>query len=175
MIKKTDLLWLLVYPLYQLVGTARHEGSHALLAWLQGAQLRQFVVLPSWVNGRLLWGYVQYDGQTTWLVTAAPYLIDLATYLICFSICLKRPFRRRWVWLNLVILGLISPLINSAYNYWGGLSSRNDVGNLLAELPDPVVHVYFIGTLLCYVIGLVIVFRTSATTRLSIQPRGAQS
>ena len=33
-LKREDLLWLLAYPLYQIIGTIRHEASHALLAWL---------------------------------------------------------------------------------------------------------------------------------------------
>jgi hypothetical protein len=33
-LKKTDLLWLLAYPIYQIIGTIRHEGSHALAGLL---------------------------------------------------------------------------------------------------------------------------------------------
>lgn len=36
-LKKADLLWLLAYPLYQIIGTIRHEASRALMAWLEGS------------------------------------------------------------------------------------------------------------------------------------------
>jgi hypothetical protein len=166
MLKKTDFLWLLAYPVYQIVGTIRHEGSHALAAVLEGARLQQFVFLPSLSSsGRWLWGYVEYQGRVNGWVTAAPYLVDLLTYAVFFGLCYAVLFRRRWVWLNLVIFGLISPLINSAYNYLGGLSGPNDVGQLLAILPNSPVHLYFIGTLSIYLVGLVRVFRSSATAK----------
>jgi len=31
MLQKRDLLWILAYPIYQIIGTIRHEGSHLLL------------------------------------------------------------------------------------------------------------------------------------------------
>jgi hypothetical protein len=165
MLKKTDLLWLLGYPLYQIVGTVRHEGSHALAAVLHGATLTHFVIWPSFVNGRLLWGYVEYTGSDTWLIIAAPYLIDLLTFTICFVWLWRVRFARHAVWLNLVIIGLLSPLINSAYNYAGRFSSGNDVARLLLMLPVGLVHGYFMSTLLIYLIGAVIIFRTAATRR----------
>jgi hypothetical protein len=164
MLKKTDLLWLLGYPLYQIIGTARHEGSHALAAVLHGATLTHFVIWPSFVNERLLWGYVEYTGSSdTWLIMAAPYLIDLLTFTVCFAWLWRVRFARRAVWLNLVIIGLLSPLINSAYNYAGRFSPGNDVARLLLMLPAGLVQGYFILTLLIYLSGVVMIFRTAAT------------
>jgi hypothetical protein len=165
MLKKTDLLWLLAYPLYQIIGTLRHEGSHALAAVLNGATIRQFVVLPSIVNGRLLWGYVDYTGDGTWLITAAPYLIDLLTFAVCFAWLMRVHFSRHAVWLNVVIVGLISPLINSAYNYNGRVSPGNDVAQLLRVLPADWIQAYFAITLLMYLVGLILIFRFSANAR----------
>jgi hypothetical protein len=36
-LKKADFLWLLAFPLYLLIGTLRHEASHALVGWLAEA------------------------------------------------------------------------------------------------------------------------------------------
>jgi hypothetical protein len=39
MLQKRDMLWILAYPIYQIIGTIRHEGSHALVALLEGARV----------------------------------------------------------------------------------------------------------------------------------------
>jgi hypothetical protein len=163
--KKTDFLWLFAYPLYQIIGTFRHEASHALAAWLGGAQIDRFVFWPTiHETGGFMWGYVTWSGDISWITHAAPYLFDLITYLVFFVICMRFRFPRRWLWINAIAIGLISPFINSIYNYWGGLSSMNDVGKLLLALPTPIVHFYFILTLLGYLIGLILVLRASPTT-----------
>jgi hypothetical protein len=164
--KKTDLLWILAYPLYQIIGTFRHEASHAVAAWLEGAQIDKFVFWPSvHETWGFMWGYVTWRGDTSWITLAAPYLFDLITYLVFFVVCMRFLFPHRWLWVNAIAIGLISPFINSIYNYWGGLSSMNDVGRLLLALPAPIVHLYFILTLLGYLVGIVVVFRISPTAR----------
>lgn len=89
--KKTDLLWTLAYPLYQTIGTIRHEGGHALVAWLQGAEIEEFVFIPRIRGDIFYWGYVRWVGNTNWLATAAPYFLDLLTFAIFFLICCKLP------------------------------------------------------------------------------------
>jgi hypothetical protein len=159
-LRKRDLLWLLAYPIYQIVGTARHEGSHALLAVLEGAKIEQFVILPSVVGGHFLWGYVQWSGQTDWVPVAGPYLCDLLTYLVFYFLCTRIPFRGHWVLVNLLILGLVSPLINSTYQYIRGFTEpTSDVAELLTQLPQIVVHSHFVVTLGLYVLGLLAFLR----------------
>ncbi len=160
MLYTQDLLWLFAYPIYQTLGTLRHEASHALVALLEGARIRAFVIWPTLSQqGRITWGYVSWAGNTSWLTTAAPYACDLLTYALCFWLCMTRPFSRRWVWLNLVILGLVSPLINSLYNYMGGFFKSNDVGRLLQTLPPVTVHLYFLVSISIYIIGLIAVLK----------------
>jgi hypothetical protein len=69
--QKSDMLWLLAYPLYQVIGTVRHEGSHALVALVEGAKIEQFVVLPSIVGanfcGATYPGLGQQIGFLRWL------------------------------------------------------------------------------------------------------------
>lgn len=158
--QKSDLFWLCAYPLYQVIGTMRHEGSHALVALLEGAKIEQFAVLPSFLQGQIAWGYVSWYGRTDWVPLAAPYLCDLLTYLLVFLMCTRLPMRRHWIWINLIILGLISPLVNSSYEYLiAFLRSWSDIAQLLHELPPLIVHVYFVTTLLLYMLGLLALLR----------------
>ena len=153
--RKKDFLWLLLYPVYQIIGTFRHEGSHALAAMAEGAEIKKFVFWPTFDLGRFQWGYVSWEGYTTWFTTAAPYFCDLITFFVALLIILVAKPKHRWLWFNILIIGMMSPLINSAYNYFGGVArGRNDVGELLWYLDPIAVHLYFALTLLLYAWGL---------------------
>jgi hypothetical protein len=158
--KKRDLLWLISYPIYQIIGTIRHEAGHALVAMWQGATITKFMFIPGYVGEEFYFGYVRWDGgDTNWLVTAAPYLLDLLTFATFFVICFWGGFKRHWLWLNLLIFGVISPLVNSAHQYlWVGLRGGGDLGWLIKYLDPVYVHAYMISTLLLYLVGLVILF-----------------
>ena len=149
--KRKDLLWLLAYPVYQTIGTVRHEGSHALAAMAEGARVMEFVFWPSSFNGEFYWGYVIWHGSTTWFTTAAPYFCDLITFFLALLVILVAKPKRRWLWLNIGIIGMLSPLVNSVANYFNGLGGRStDVGILLRDLSPIAVHLYFGITLLFY-------------------------
>ena len=163
---RRDLHWILAYPLYQLIGSLRHEASHALAAVLQGATIHRFVFWPTWTGSGLRWGYVSWSGPTDWVAIAAPYLCDVATFALFFVICTRLPLRRHWVWVNLVAVGLLSPLVNSAYNYFNGLRGSGDVAGLLLALPDLAVHGYFVVTLVVYGVGLILTLRPKATSAI---------
>ena len=165
MLRKRDLLWIIAYPIYQVIGTIRHEGSHAFVALLEGAGVNEIVFWPSFTKYGFYWGYVRISGSTDWVFLAAPYLADLLTFAVFFSVCMWVLVRTKWVWLNFVIVGLISPLANSLYNYWGSAGSNNDVGKLLETLPSNVVHVYFLLSWPLYILGIFFVFRFSRTAR----------
>jgi hypothetical protein len=153
--KRKDLLWGLAYPVYQTIGTIRHEGSHALAAMAEGAKVTKFVFWPNFDLGGFQWGYVGWDGSTTWFTTTAPYFCDLITFFVALLVILEVKPRRRWLWFNILIIGMLSPLVNSAYSYFGGLhGSFNDVGELLWALNPIAVHLYFAVTLVFYAWGL---------------------
>jgi hypothetical protein len=153
--KKKDLLWLLAYPVYQTIGTFRHEGSHALAAMAEGAEVTKFAFWPNFDLGKFQWGYVNWHGFTTWFTIAAPYFCDLLTFFIAILIILEVKPRRRWLWFNILIIGMLSPFINSAYNYFGGVAGGyNDIGRLLCDLNPVAVHLYFTLTLLFYAWGI---------------------
>ena len=161
--KKKDLWWILAYPAYQLLGTIRHEASHALAAWMQGATITEFVFWPTGHG----WGYVNWAGPVTTGAIAAPYVCDLLTFAAGFTVSMVYLFgHKRWIWINVIALGILSPLINTAYNYWGGLrGSNNDVGKLLAAVNSSLVHGYFWLTMAAYVFGLMLVFTRSKMAR----------
>lgn len=162
---RRDLLWLFATPIYQMIGTLRHEGAHAVAAWLEGARVTQFVFWPSFQQDVLYWGFVRISGTTDWFFLAAPYFFDMITFSIFFALMFFAPFRRKWIWLNLVIIGMISPLINSLYNYWRSAGAINDINRLFQELPGGLVHAYFISTLTFYLVGTLAVVRYSRTAR----------
>lgn len=162
---KKDLFWILAFPVYQIIGTLRHEGLHVLVAWLQGVEILKFVFWPSMLEGRFTWGYVMWDGNVSWLAIIAPYFGDLIFFIVFFFVCTKINFKRHWIWINLVIMGMISPFINTLWGYvrlmW---SDKGDVIMLLNQLPDYLVHVYFIGTIILFLIGIFIVLRPKSKT-----------
>ena len=151
--KRRDLLWILAYPVYQIIGTVRHEGSHALAAMAEGAKVAKFVFWPSFRNGSFYWGYVEWQGSTTWFFDAAPYFCDLLIFFVAFLVILEAKPKPRWLWLNILIIGILSPLVNSAYAYVAGLGGSGDVGYLLHHLNPAFVHLYFALTLLLYAWG----------------------
>ncbi|MDO8617430.1 MAG: M50 family metallopeptidase [Candidatus Uhrbacteria bacterium] len=154
-----DWLWLLAYPLYQILGTLRHEGSHAIAAWLEGSHIEKFVFWPTTTHG-FYWGYVVLREKMSWLTFAAPYLVDLLTFVLFFFICTKIKIKHHWIWVNLFIIGLILPFINSAYKYADSFIGSGDVNHIMTEIPKAVVHVYFMLTLLLYIGGLAWVQRS---------------
>jgi hypothetical protein len=155
MLRKSDLWWCLAYPLYQLVSTFRHEGGHALAATLEGAHVSRFVFWPSMNNGHFYWGYAQWQGSTSWFSLAAPYLLDLLTASLTFWLLWRFAHLPHALWLNIGIIGLLSPLVNSAYNYFGAFTnSGNDVARLLNLLPPVPVHAYFALTLAGYLLAI---------------------
>ncbi|MBN1343031.1 MAG: hypothetical protein JXQ73_10150 [Phycisphaerae bacterium] len=164
--RRRDLLWLLGLPIYQILGTIRHEASHALAAMAEGAKITEFVFLPSMLPGYgFAWGYVDWDGNVSWFSSAAPYFCDLVTFLAVFPICLCVAFKRKWVWLNLTILGVVSPLANSLYCYIRAFQKPGDVSYLRQVLVSSAVDGYFVVTATVYILGLLLVLCCSRTAR----------
>ena len=158
-LRLTDLWWLLAYPLYQTFGTIRHEGSHALAALAEGADVKKFVIYPQTDLGRFTWGYTEWTGSTGWFTDFAPYLNDLLWFVGFFFLITRIDWRWHALWLNVGIVGLLSPLLNSGVQYvisfW---SPESDVAKL-REGSEALVHLYFLLTLATYVFGIWVVVR----------------
>jgi hypothetical protein len=156
-LRLTDLWWLLAYPVYQTFGTIRHEGSHALAAKLEGGDVQSFTPYPTTsACNRFTWGCTHFTG-TGWFTDAAPYLNDLIWFVIFFFVLTRIAWRNHAVWLNLMVIGLLSPLVNSFSNWMGGIfgSDQTDVAKWAAEDPAVLVHLYFVVTIAAYVVALV--------------------
>ncbi len=136
-----------------------------MAAILEGARVTEFVFWPT----KGYWGYVRWDGPASAATFGAPYLCDFLTFVLFLSVCMLVLFKKRWIWLNGIALGILSPLVNSFHNYRGGLRGPNDVGRLLKLLPENIVHGYFWVTISVYLVGLVIVFTLSRTVRTQIE------
>ncbi len=142
--------------------TVRHEASHALVAWLGGTRIDEMRLLPGiHPEAGFYFGYVIYGGETSWLATAAPYLTDLLLLLAALAlISLSADWRR---YRRLILLfGVVSPMVDLAYGYQGGLwRPATDVADLFEILPPAAVNVFFAGA-----IGLsVYLFRRLRTSR----------
>ncbi|MFO8036692.1 MAG: hypothetical protein R6U57_08740 [Anaerolineales bacterium] len=162
--KKKDLFWLLLSPAYLIIGIIRHEGCHALAAMVESLEVHKFVFWPSiGPGGNFYFGYVSWAGTASWMTIAAPYAGDLLTFAVGFALCAYAKIRRRWIWINILILTVLSPLINSAYNYFGGIRNGNDIGFLLQALNPIAIHAYFGLTLAVYAVGFWLCLRKRKT------------
>lgn len=115
---KHDLWWLLAAPVWAVLGTARHEFSHALIAVAQGAEIHEIRLFPVLDPNRgissLLWGYISWSGgQTSWLAIAAPYITGLLLFGLFVLLCRLAPGMPRWLWVNGYVLCVISPLLDT--------------------------------------------------------------
>lgn len=124
--------------------TSRHEGSHALMAYLEGAEILELKLLPG-IHEELgfYFGYVKHSGDTTWLTESAPFFSDLIlVFITSLILTFKRPAR---FYNEILLFGFGSPIVDLIYNYQGGLwRSGTDVSDLLELLPKSLVHASFI-------------------------------
>lgn len=167
--KKTDLWWLLGWPIYQLLGTARHELSHAAVAAWQGATITKIEILPSFRPGGFFWGYVEWTGgQTDALVVAAPYLCDVAVFLLFLPLCVLAVRMPRWLWINCFIVGLLSPLVDTAANYSKLFrGSSGDVGELAAHFSPLAMHAIYPAVMILYTLGIWFAWRAYHRRRVA--------
>ena len=116
-------MWLLALPAYLLILILRHEGSHALSAVLyEGAELTAFELLPGISDqGAFVRPHIRASGATSSVTAFAPYLADVVTFAIFFPVCLLVVRLPKWLWLNLAVVGVLSPFLNSLSNYVVGL------------------------------------------------------
>jgi hypothetical protein len=115
------LIHLLLYPVYQIIGTAKHEYAHAIAAKAQGLKIIKVSVLPSRIDGQWYWGYTQWSGGVANTLTLmAPYIVDAIFFLT--GILLITNIELEW-WANHIqtlfitlILLFVLPLVDLWYN-----------------------------------------------------------
>lgn len=125
--------------------TARHEGSHALAAFAEGAEIQQVRLLPGvHENLGFYFGFVEHRGEVSWLTDAAPFIADVLLLLVTSLLLLKMNRHNRW-WIFIFLFGVISPLADLGYGYFSGLwRAGTDVADLFLQLPPAAVHLFFL-------------------------------
>ena len=148
--------------------TARHEGSHAFMAYLEGAEIIEMKLLPG-IHKELgfYFGYVKHSGDTTWLTEAAPFFSDLIIIIITSAILIFSRIKR---FHNVVLFfGIGSPIVDLIYNYQGGLwRTGTDVSDLLEILPKSLVHTSFILAIVLSVLTFLYFRKRNITTSNNI-------
>jgi hypothetical protein len=148
--------------------TVRHESAHWLAAVVQGVEIREVRLIPG-VHPELgfYFGYVARGDGGNWMIDAAPYVAAMAWFLVAWLL-LRRIERGGSAWRPLFLIGGVSPLIDLAYNYQGGLwREGTDVHDLLVALPDGGVHAAFLTSmLLCALVLRSLLRRPSRNSRL---------
>lgn len=113
------LVHALLYPLYQILGTAKHEYAHAIAGKIQGLDILEITILPERVDGIWYWGRVRFIGKANVLTLIAPYIVDLIFMVIGIGIFKYfEPFLLDHI--NMLFMATIififSPLVDLIYN-----------------------------------------------------------
>lgn len=147
-IRRGDFRWLALAPAYIMLDTLRHEMSHAFMAWLAGTRVLAIRILPGEQLGYFSFGYTILDENATWLVYAAPYLCDLVLFTATFGLLRYGHFKQRWIYINLILVGLASPLFNSLSGFINSFAITNDVTRLAILFSrTPVTYIFLAGML----------------------------
>lgn len=116
-----DVLWhVLAYPIYQILGTLRHELCHAAAAKAFGATITELSVLPCRRDGQWYWGYTRWVGDLTGdqrsAVRRAPYAIDVLLIAVWFILFYPNEFESFHLFAFTAVMLLVSPVADIVYN-----------------------------------------------------------
>lgn len=112
---------LLLYPIYQVMSTLRHELCHVIAGVMNGLHILDVHILPCKRDNRWYFGYTLFD---TWPesihVYLAPYYLDLVCLAAGFAIW---NFCRDWLatlsvhaYIVVLVMLVLSPGIDILYN-----------------------------------------------------------
>jgi hypothetical protein len=137
------------------VGIVRHEGSHLVWTYLAGDVVEKLSLLPS---AKSL-GSVRVAGSgLSWGAGAAPYLVDWLFFATgAFWFIHARP-RQAWVRITAIVIFMVSPVIDTVWNYIGMYWSRRSDFSILSALSSRgSVNILFAGLIAAYALGAVII------------------
>ena len=124
-------------------------------------------LLPTLTSNRgVLWGYVNWTGTTTWISLAAPYFCDIVTFLLGCWIFRSRITMPHWIRVQVFAIGVVSPAVNSLYNYqalWHNPSA--DVPRVMTMIPPVWVGAWIVLSLVMCCIGIVALLRSHTRQR----------
>jgi hypothetical protein len=111
------LLHLLLAPAYLILGTIRHELSHALAACASGVEVKEVRVFPSVVDGKFYFGRVLMNAKPCRFIKLAPY-IAVAAFAVAgwWVVAWAEALWGLHGWLVAGILCWVSPGIDLAWN-----------------------------------------------------------
>ena len=167
MFKKSDVTWLLGAPFYILINSLWHQLASILLVWMTGGKVLSMSFLPIFSNsGWLRFGAVTWQGGIDCLILSAPYFADLLIFFCFAAIIYNFRIKHRWVLINLFIIGLLFPFVNSGYNYFLSAFMKTDIIHIIELMPfEEVVHLYFVATLVGYVLVFNSILNDSVTAK----------
>lgn len=132
------VIHIILYPLYQIIGTLKHEGAHALGAKRQGLRIVEFKYLPSRIDGRWYWGYVRFTGEANKTTLLMPYYVDATLFFGGIIAFMNREefWAQRTAWLlPCMILTLALPIVDVIYNLGKWLfGNRGDFAKAFKDL-----------------------------------------
>ena len=129
------LIHVLCYPIYQLIGTIRHELAHAVAAWATNVRVIGVKVLPHRFNGHWLWGRTTFHPEDLFklkpVVYMAPYYVDLyllAVWGVLFATGVLDLIENPSTWLFICTALMASSVVNLLYVLWKFYTGRpNDL------------------------------------------------
>jgi len=165
--KKSDLSWLLGAPFYILINSLRYQLAAILMVSLTGGTILNKSFLPTFGNGGWLrFSTVRWQGGVDWLILSAPYLADLIFFVCIAAITYNFRIKHRSVLINLIIIGLLFPILNSGYSYICSAFVQTDMTRIIDLMPfEEVVHLYFVATLGAYVLIFNAILNNSVTAK----------
>jgi len=131
-----DLLWhLLAYPVYQILGTIRHEACHAIVARSFGASIVEFKFLPHRREGKWNFGYVRWVGDLDRgqrnFVKKAPYLLGVVMIVCGVWLHTLYEFKEFHWFVFATVMLVVSPVVDLVYNLFKALVWKR--GDLVDE------------------------------------------
>ena len=120
---KVVLIHILCYPIYQILGTIRHECSHAIACWLSGVRVKSIKVIPHRHEGSFYWGRIMYNMDDfhnfTVHICLAPYYVAVVHALAfgalgAYGVLEKIENPHLFAFVAMVLL--ISPIADLLYN-----------------------------------------------------------
>lgn len=159
------LPWLLGLPVFIFINEARRAAATLCMIVFTGARVQSFSWLPTFDSGGWLgFDHLTWQGGVQWLILAAPYLADLLTFTAFFILLMSVPLKRRILYQLVTIFGMLMPILNSGFDYFGAIFQVSGVDKLLSLLPyAEIVHLYFVASVAFYVVAFQYELRNGAT------------
>ena len=150
--ERTDFQWLILFPVFAVFQIFIHESSHAIVAVLKGGNILDVVIIPHLKDGRFVLPYCKYSGPISWIIKAAPFLVDTALVVTGIIIIKYLQPRSHKLWLIICFMMLWMPFGEMLMNYlMGAFTFFNiisfpaaDVSELFLLMQPWIVHLSFI-------------------------------